>query len=106
MSAPRELQDLIADVVRTYPSARLEFDPLPSGVCFLWVEMRERNFVIEYSPGDGTGVSENFPDTPPFVVGHDEAFKSLADGVGRFKAIRAEAARKETATAMVLHDKE
>jgi hypothetical protein len=103
MSAPREFQDLIAEVVHAYPSAKLEFDPLPSGVCFLWVEIGERNFVIEYGPRDGTGVSENFPDTPPFNIGHDRAFDSLAEGIQDFKRLLAEAARHEPV--FVLHDK-
>jgi hypothetical protein len=70
--------------VRSFPGAQLEFDPLPSGVCFLRVTLHERNFVLEYSPTQGVGVSENFPDTPPFV-GHDFAFDRLAEGVVRFR---------------------
>jgi hypothetical protein len=104
MSAPVELQDLIAEIVRTHPSAHIEFDPVPSGVCFLWVSIGDRDFVIEYNPKRETGVSENFPDTPPFI-GHDEAFASLADAIRRFKAMLAEAARTEPANAFVLHDK-
>jgi hypothetical protein len=91
MSTPSELQDLVTEIVRTYPHAQLEFDPLPSGVCFLWVTLGDRNFVIEYSPRQGTGVSENRQDTPPFV-GHDAAFASLADGVAKFRELLRSAA--------------
>ena len=106
MSAPLQFQDLIADVARTYPSAQIEFDPMPSGVCFLWLTLNGRDFVIEYDPKRGTGVSENFPDTPPFV-GHDEAFPSLDDGIARFKTLLADAAcaKASTSAAFVLHDK-
>jgi hypothetical protein len=91
MNIPSEIQDLISRIVRTYPAAKLEFDPLPSGVCFLWVTLHERNFVLEYSPRQGVGVSENFPDTPPFV-GHDMAFEKLADGVAKFNELLQSAA--------------
>ena len=104
MSAPVELQNLIADVAHNYPSASIEFDPLPSGVCFLWVTVADRNFVIEYDPKRGAGVSENLPDTPPFV-GHDEGFDTLTPAIDRFKSMLAEAARNEPAHAYVLHDK-
>ena len=104
MSAPIELQDLIAEVAHTYPAAQIEFHPLPSGVCFFWVTLSERNFVIEYSPTRGTGVSENLPDTPPFV-GHDEAFDSLPEAIRRFTGMLAEAARTQPTNAFVLHDK-
>jgi hypothetical protein len=86
MNTPFEIQDLISHIVRTYPAAKLEFDPLPSGVCFLWVTLHERNFVLEYRPRQGVGVSENFPDTPPFV-GHDIAFQQLAEGVAKFREL-------------------
>lgn len=104
MSAPVEMQDLVAEVIRTYPSAHVDFDPLPSGVCFLYVTVGARDFEIEYDPKRGVGVSENFPDTPPFI-GHDEAFDSLSAGIGRFKSMLAEAARNEPAGAYVLHEK-
>lgn len=104
MSAPVEMQSLVGEIARTYPSAHIDFDPLPSGVSFLYVTVGERDFEMEYDPERGVGVSENFPDTPPFI-GHDEAFDSLAAGIERFKAMLAEAARNEPAGAYVLHDK-
>jgi hypothetical protein len=106
VSAPIQLQDLIADVAHVYPSAQFEFDPLPSGVCFLWVTLNHRNFVIEYDPKQGVGVSENLPDTPPFV-GHDEAYDTLEEGIARFKALLGDAARAapSAAPALALHDK-
>ena len=107
MNSPRQLQDLVADVAHAHPGAQIDFDPLPSGVCFLWVTVNDRNFVIEYDPKDVTGVSENLPDTPPFV-GHDEVFLSLDQAVARFKALLADAALHEPAAAsaaFVMHDK-
>ena len=108
MSAPRQLQDLISDVVHAYPTAEMEFDPLPSGVCFLWVTLNGRNFVIEYDPKRSTGVSENLPETPPFV-GHDEAYPALETAVRRFKELLADAAlhgdQSQMRTAYVMHDK-
>ncbi|MCI0744508.1 MAG: hypothetical protein L0Y58_03785 [Verrucomicrobia subdivision 3 bacterium] len=109
MSAPLEFLELIAEVVRTYPVTWMEYDPLPSGVCFFWVSIGEREFVIEYHPTRETGVSENFPDTPPFV-GHDEVYPSLTDAIRRFKAMLADAAQSQAAGAKsthayVLHDK-
>src|SRR6266446_1974279 len=94
MRTPDQIPDLMADVVREHPLAHLELDPLPSGVCFLWVKLGRRNFVLEYSPKQGTGVSENFEDTPPFI-GHDEAFDSLEEAVTHFKTLLADAARTE-----------
>src|SRR5215207_10489396 len=91
MSTPSELQELVAEIVRDYPGAKLQFDPLPSGVCFLWATLHERNFVLEYSPRQGVGVSENFPDTPPFV-GHDVAFERLPDGIAKFRELLESAA--------------
>ena len=49
---------------------------------------------MEYSPTRGTGVSENFDDTPPFI-GHDVAFDSLDEATNHFKSLLAEAARTE-----------
>src|SRR4051812_21019113 len=92
MNTPSELQDLVSEIVHNYSDAQLEFDPLPSGVCFLRVTLHDRNFVLEYSPTQGAGVSENFPDTPPFV-GHDAAFDRLADGVAKFRELVQSAAQ-------------
>ena len=86
MKTPQQIQDLVADMVHSHPSARLDFDPLPSGVCFLWVTAESRNFVLEYHPTQGTGVSENLPETPPFT-GHDHFFASLDKAVEFFKQL-------------------
>lgn len=91
MNTPRQLQDLVAEIVHAYPSAQLELDPLPSGVCFLWATVAARNFVLEFDPKQGAGVSENLPDTPPFV-GHDHGFSSLDQAIESFKKMLAEAA--------------
>jgi len=98
MNTPHQIQDLVAEIVHAYPAAQLELDPLPSGVCFLWVTIADRNFVLEYSPHQGTGVSENLPDTPPFV-GHVHGFDSLNEAVNFFKQMLDKAAREEFSTA-------
>ena len=105
MKTPLELQDLVADVVHSYPPAQFEFDPLPSGVCFFWLTLNGHSFVLEYHPTQGTGVSENFPDTPPFI-GHDEAFDSLGDAVRRFKTLLDDALRNpiQESQALVLRE--
>ena len=105
MSAPTPIQDLVGEIAHLHPSAVLELSPLPSGVCFLWVSLNNRDFVIEYDPKRGTGVSENFPDTPLFV-GHDEAYPTLEAAITRFRSLLAGAAKTEsTSGAMALHDK-
>jgi hypothetical protein len=93
MKTPKEIQDLIGEVAHL-PSGRLEFDPLPSGVCFLWVTIGRRHFVLEYDPKEGTGVSENFADTPPFV-GHEKVFDSLEKAIRHFKSLLSDAERTE-----------
>lgn len=108
MNTPVPLQHLIAEIARDFPSARVELDPYPSGLRVLYVVLNGREFELEYSPTRGTGVSENFEDTPPFI-GHDEAFDSLEDAVARFKELLASAARGEKMSSpfatMALHDK-
>ncbi|HYT59576.1 MAG TPA: hypothetical protein VEL06_05365 [Haliangiales bacterium] len=98
MNTPQQIQDLVAEIVHAYPAAQLELDPLPSGVCFLWVTIADRNFVLEYSPRQGTGVSENLPNTPPFG-GHEHGFASLDEAVNFFKQMLAQAAREVFSTA-------
>lgn len=105
MKTPKEIQDLIGEVAHL-PSGRLEFDPLPSGVCFLWVTIGRRDFVLEYDPKEGAGVSENFSDTPLFA-GHDAAFDSLDEAIKHFKSLLAEAERTEAGyepQSYALHD--
>src|SRR2546423_13922427 len=94
MKTPDRIQDLVAEIVHLYSRAHFELDPLPSGVCFLWVTIGRRHFVLEYHPTEGTGVSENFDDTPPFV-GHDVAYDSLEEAINHFKSLLADAARTE-----------
>jgi hypothetical protein len=95
MKTPNEIQDLIGETAHLHPDAWLQFSPLPSGVCFVRVTIGRRHFVLEYHPVEGTGVSENFDDTPPFV-GHDAVFDSLDKAVDHFKSLLADAARTET----------
>ncbi len=94
MKSPKRLQQLVAEIIDEFPQAKLEFDPLPSGVCWLNVWLGRRNFEMEYNPARGTGISENFDDTPPFI-GHDTAFDSLDEAAGNFKSLLADAARTE-----------
>lgn len=94
MKTPQEIQNLAGEIAHLDFCRRLELHPLPSGVCFLRVTIGLRNFVLEYHPTDGTGVSENFHDTPLFV-GHDAAFDSLDEAIGRFKSFLDDAARTE-----------
>jgi hypothetical protein len=94
MSSPKAIQDLIGEVAHLNASGRMEFDPLPSGVCFLWVTVGRRYFVLEYHPTEGIGVSENFKDSPPFG-GHDMAFESMDGAISHFKSLLAYAERTE-----------
>ena len=73
---PPRLLGLVEDLRRVAPPARIEMRVLPSGVVFLNVFPGAREFVLEYSPSDGFGVSENDQHTPPFHVGHDAVFDS------------------------------
>ena len=106
MTSPKSIQDLIGEVAHLDAAGRMEFDPLPSGVCFLWVTVGRRHFVLEYHPAGGIGVSENFKDTPPFV-GHDMAFDSLDKAIDHFKSLLADAKRTEASyspKAFALHE--
>lgn len=94
MNTPQTIQDLVGEIAHLNSCRRLELHPLPSGVCFLRVTIGRRNFVLEYHPVEGTGVSENFHETPPFV-GHDVAFDSLDEAIGHFKFLLDEAKRTE-----------
>ena len=107
MKTPIQLQELVSEIIRDYPRARLNFKPLPSGVCLLYVVLNGREFEFDYSPNGETGVSENFEDTPPFI-GHDEVFPTIDEAIARFKAFLSDAALHESAvpsTAFVMHDK-
>ena len=86
MNTPSEIQDLMREISRRNDCRRMEFSPLPSGVCFLRVAIGHRNFVLEYHPVEGTGVSENAPNTPAFV-GHDVVFDSLNAAINHFKSL-------------------
>ncbi len=94
MKTPVPLQRLIGEIIEEYPQAHFEFKPLPSGVCLLNLWYGRRNFELDYHPTQGTGVSENFDDTPPFI-GHDEAFDSLDGAAAHFKSLLTDAARTE-----------
>lgn len=94
MKTPDEIKGLMGAAMDLCPDASLKFDALPSGVCFLRVAIGRRHFVLEYHPVEGTGVSENFDDTPPFV-GHDAVFPSLDQAVEHFKSLLANAAKAE-----------
>jgi hypothetical protein len=95
---PNPLQKLISEVAESYPGARIEFDPLPSGVCFLDVWIGERMFDLEFNPVQGVGVSEIREDTPPFT-GHDHTFAALDQAVIFYKQLLADASRSTLAAA-------
>jgi hypothetical protein len=95
MNPPIVLQDFVAELVHSHPSAQLQFRPLPSGVCFLWVTLRERNFVLEYDPKRGVGVSENLPTTPPFV-GHDDVYPNLEEALKKLRSFLRSVSQTET----------
>ena len=84
---PPRLLSLIQDLVKIAPQLSLELRLLPSGVVFLNVYPGAREFVLEYSPTRGVGVSENHADTPPFDIGHDHAFDSVEPGAERLLAL-------------------
>ncbi len=86
MNTPAELQNLISEIVHDFSAAQIEWDPFPSGVSVLYVSLNGRDFELEFDPKRGTGVSENFSDTPPFI-GHDKAFDSLAEAIQHFKSL-------------------
>ncbi len=107
MKTPPRLQLLVSEIIGRFPEASLEFDPLPSGVCLLDVWFGRRNFVLNYSPTRGTGVSETLPDTAPFT-GPDTAFASLDEAAEHFKSLLTDAARTEVEhlpKTLLLHDK-
>ena len=106
MKIPEKLQQLVAQIMEQFPLAQIDFNPLPSGVCWLNVSYGRRHFELEYSPTRGTGVSENFEDTPPFI-GHDQAFDSIDQGINHFKSLLVDAERTEAGhlpTAFALHE--
>jgi hypothetical protein len=88
MNTPQQIQDLVSETVHAHPAAQIELDPLPSGVCFLWVTVNGRNFALEYHPVEGVGVSENTPQTIPFA-GHDQLFPTLDEAVTFYKQLLA-----------------
>ncbi|MDQ6631685.1 MAG: hypothetical protein M3Y82_07985 [Verrucomicrobiota bacterium] len=94
MKTPKRLQELLSEIADEFSEATLRFKPLPSGVCMLDAWYGRRNFELDYSPTRGTGVSENFDDTPPFI-GHDVAFDSLDEAAQHFKSLLADAVRTE-----------
>ena len=94
MKTPRRLHQLLGEIADQFPEASIRFKTLPSDVCRLDIWYVRRNFELEYHPTQGTGVSENFDDTPPFI-GHDLAFDALDEAAEHFKSMLADAARTE-----------
>ena len=107
MNTPQQIQDLIGEIAHLPACRRLELNPLPSGVCFVRVTIGHRNFVLEYDPVAGTGLSENFHDTPPFI-GHDAAYASLDEAINQFRTLLQDAEHTEadySPRAFVLNEK-
>lgn len=84
---PPRLLSLIQDLVRISPQLSLDLRLLPSGVVFLNVYPGMREFILEYSPTRGVGVSENHADTPPFEIGHERVFDSVEPGAEHLLAL-------------------
>jgi hypothetical protein len=93
---PKELGNLTSEIMDEYPLARIDFDPLPSGVRFLRVFLGRRSFCLEYHPTHGTGVCELTSETTPFDAGYDHFFKSVSEAGACLKSFLAGAMKTET----------
>ena len=71
---PPRLLSVIQDLRQLVPQLALDMRVLPSGVVFLTVHPGVREFVLEYSPARGFGVSELNDSTTPFDSGHEHNF--------------------------------
>ncbi len=106
MKTPKQIQHLIGEIMDQFPQVEIDFEPLPSGVCWLNVWLGRRNFEMEYHPTRGVGVSENTDDTVPFI-GHDKAFTSLSEAAEHFKSLLSSALQTESShlpQVYALHD--
>jgi len=74
---------LIQELRQIAPQLAMDLRLLPSGVAFLNVYAGARELVLEYHPTEGTGISENTDNTPPFHIGHDEVFPNIELGADR-----------------------
>ena len=84
---PPRLLSVIQDLRQIAPQIALNLRLLPSGVVFINVHADHREFVLEYSPSRGVGVSENHDDTPPFDIGHDHAFDTVEPAAEQLLAL-------------------
>ena len=71
---PPRLLSVIQDLRQLAPRLALDMRVLPSGVVFLNVRPPAREFVLEYSPNNGFGISELSDATTPFDTGHEHVF--------------------------------
>ncbi len=71
---PPRLLSIIQDLRQLAPRIALDMRVLPSGVVFLNVHPGAREFVLEYSPARGFGISEVNETTTPFDAGHEHVF--------------------------------
>ena len=90
---PPRLLSVIQDLRQIAPQTALDLRLLPSGVAFLNVYAGRREFVLEYSPSRGVGVSENHDDTPPFDIGHEHVFDTVEPAAEQLLALVREALR-------------
>ena len=74
---PPRLLSVIQDLRQLAPQLALDLRLLPSRVAFLNVYPGAREFVLEYDPTRGTGISENTDDTLPFDNGHERVFDTV-----------------------------
>jgi hypothetical protein len=71
---PPRLLSVIQDLRQLAPRLAIDMRVLPSGVVFLNVHPGAREFVLEYSPTNGFGISELNESTTPFDAGHEHVF--------------------------------
>ena len=71
---PPRLLSIIQDLRQLAPRLALDMRVLPSGVVFLNVHPGTHEFVLEYSPSVGYGISELSDATTPFDTGHEHIF--------------------------------
>ena len=92
---PKELGTVASEIMSEFPLARIEFEPLPSGVRFLRVWVGRRFFCLEYHPTHGTGVCEVTEETTPFDSGYDHLFDSVGKAGECLKSFLADAMKTE-----------
>ena len=81
---PPRLLSVIQELRQLAPRLALDMRVLPSGVVFLNVHPGVREFVLEYSPAHGFGISEVTRETTPFDAGHEYVFDDDAEAAAEW----------------------